>query len=803
MWKLHQKNPLIAIVVTFALGITAAKFIIPYPLSLWLLISISLLTILFFLNSLLKKYIAFWLLAALFLAGTVRLHVAAWVLPGHHLLNQDLMQMDWVEGSILETHYAQEKYDCYLLAAEKLHKAGATVHVCGKILFRLPVDLRKFPYGQKLRIFGQLGIPPPKRNPGQFNYQAYLAAQDIYHVYENGQIDSIIYLGTGARNWFLCGLINPLRDYCSTQFNHYLKVPTAGLLNALITGEKQDLNQETINRFKELGVIHVLAISGLHVGYIILFVFTLFSVLRFSQKYKIMGLGLVLIIYVTLVHFISPVLRAALMAVLFLLGEMYERKVSAYNILAGAALLILIWEPRELFQVGFQFSFLGILSLIYGPEKVEQLLPVGRLLQNTYADSTVIHYFLKWIWYPLRVSIAAVLINIPLTVYYYGAIPTYAVLANLIVIPAVGIIVFLGIFLLLGAGLSHWLAAGIGGIINLLDQILSRIVKIISGFPGSYINVPYPAFWHVALWTVIAFLVLNSKNIRARKSLIIVLLMYSIYLICTLERSREKIQAAFLDVGQGDAGCLIFPNRHLIIIDAGDKVGEWDSGQNTVLPYLKSVGILHAQYAVLSHPHDDHIAGFYSLLQIINLDTLVVSRYHYPSQTYSELLSLCRGRGIFVRYVQKGDWLYPDPSCRVYIFHPDSSYTALTGNDGATCNNNSIVLKVQYGQNGILYLGDLQKEAEESILFYNDFLECEILKAAHHGAANATSVNLLNEVQPLCAVISVARKNKFNHPSALTLDRLNNLQICTYQTSKQGAVIFEITMHGIRKVDWH
>jgi competence protein ComEC len=306
----------------------------------------------------------------------------------------------------------------------------------------------------------------------------------------------------------------------------------------------------------------------------------------------------------------------------------------------------------------------------------------------------------------------------------------------------------------------------------------------------------------VALWTVIAFLVLNFKSVQVRKSLLIMFLMYSIYLICTLERSREKIQAAFLDVGQGDAGCLIFPNRHLIIIDAGDKVGEWDSGQNTVLPYLKSVGNLHAQYAVLSHPHDDHIAGFYSLLQIVELDTLIISRYHYPSQIYSELLSLCRRRDIFIRYVEKGDCLYPDPSCRVYILHPDSSYTALTGNDGATCNNNSIVLKVQYGQNGILYLGDLQKEAEESILFYDNFLECEILKAAHHGAANATSVNLLNEVQPLCAVISVARKNKFNHPSPHTLDRLNDQRIRTYQTSQQGAVIFEIGMENIKKIDW-
>jgi competence protein ComEC len=802
MGVVHQKNPLIVIFVIYAAGILAGKFVIPYPLSLWLLILSNLLLIIIFRCPFFKKYSTPWILGELLLAGALRFHLAAWLLPVHHLVHQDLSWVDWVQGTVLETHYSREKGDRYLLSADSLHEIGGNKPACGKILFHVPAGMNKFHYGQRLRIFGQPETPPTQRNPGQFNYRDYLAARDIYHFYSYGQIDSIMYRGQGDRNWFLYRVINPLHDYCGCQLNRYLQTPAAGLLNALLLGEKQDLSQETIGRFKELGVIHVLAISGLHVGYIILFVFTLFSLLRFSKKYKILGLGLVLIIYVNLVRFVSPVLRAALMAILFLLGEISERKVSAYNILAGVALLILVWEPRELFQVGFQFSFLGVLALIYGPAKVERLLPMRKWLRDVFPDNRGIEYFLKGVWVPLQVSMAVVMINIPLTMYYYGAIPTYAVIANLVVIPLVGIIVFLGIFLLIASGFSNWLAAGIGEIINWLDSVLSWVVQIISGFPGSYIDVPYPKFWQVVLWTVVIFLVLNFKDTRIRKPLLAILSLYAIYLICTADRTGRQIQAAFLDVGQGDASCLVFPNHNTMLIDAGDRQAAWDSGQNTLLPFLKHAGILHVQYAVISHPHDDHIAGFYSLLQKITLDTLVISHYQYPSAIYSDIISLCRRSNIFIRQVQKGDCLYPDRSCRVYVLHPDSQYTVLRKIDGATCNNNSIVLKIQYGQNGILFTGDLQREAENSILLYKEFLECEILKVAHHGAVNATSVNLLNYVQPLCAVISVGRKNKFNHPSTQTLNRFSEKNIPCYQTSQQGALIFEIGREQIRRVNW-
>jgi competence protein ComEC len=490
------------------------------------------------------------------------------------------------------------------------------------------------------------------------------------------------------------------------------------------------------------------------------------------------------------------------MAILLLLGEYSERKVSVYNILAGAALLILLWEPRELFQVGFQFSFLGVSALVYGPAKLDQLLPLRGWLLDKFPDRIWVKYLLKWIWNPFRISLAAVLINLPLTIYYYGAIPTYAVIANLLVVPLVGLIVFLGIFLLLTASFSHWLAAGIGALINCFEQFLNQGVTILSDFPASYIEVSFPRFWQAGLWTIAVFLLLNAGNSRARRSLLAVILLQVFSLVYRPEPAGSQLQVTFLDVGQGDAACLVFPNKQAMLIDAGDKFEKWDSGLNTILPFLKKEGLMQLRYFVISHPHDDHIAGFYSLLSKVGVDTLIISNYMYNSQIYRQILSSCQRYDIYIRRVQKGECLYPDPCSRVYILHPDSSYTSSLGQDGSTCNNSSLVLKIQYGQNGILFCGDLQSEAEKSILSYGDFLECELLKVAHHGAANASSLDLLRQVQPLCGIVSVAEKNKFRHPSVQTLQRFSAQGIPLYRTSNDGAVMFEIGLYKIKKINW-
>ena len=211
---------------------------------------------------------------------------------------------------------------------------------------------------------------------------------------------------------------------------------------------------------------------------------------------------------------------------------------------------------------------------------------------------------------------------------------------------------------------------------------------------------------------------------------------------------------------------------------------------------------MRINYLVASHPHDDHIGGFIGILEYIPVDTLVMSRYKFKSKIYTEILDLCHVYDIPIRYVGRGDQLYPDSTCRVYILHPDSAHTRFIRGNGAECNNSSLVMKVQYGRNGILFTGDLEIEAEPELFGYKDFLECEIIKIGHHGSKTSSSFEFLKFVQPLVGVISVAKKNTFKHPSPGTLQRLRNMHIRTYLTSRTGAQVFYIDPDKIRKQNW-
>ena len=282
--------------------------------------------------------------------------------------------------------------------------------------------------------------------------------------------------------------------------------------------------------------------------------------------------------------------------------------------------------------------------------------------------------------------------------------------------------------------------------------------------------------------------------------LIIVLVFISIFPERALR--HQELQVVFLDVGQGDAAFLRFPNQHTMLIDAGDRSSQWDEGEKTVLPFLQSNNSLHLNYLVGSHAHNDHIGGFLSLVNSVSIDTLVLSRYYYNSILFKQLLETAKEKNIPIKNVGRGDMLSPDSTCRVYVLHPDSTYSKPKNFQGKECNNSSIVLKVQYGNNSILFTGDLEKSGEQPLLQYEYFLESEILKVGHHGSYTSTSTDLLNKVQPLVAMISVAKKNKFHHPSPMTLGRLENYGIKTYQTSRGGAIIFSIGTENITKINW-
>jgi len=765
-------------------GIIAGRYLLPLRAVFWL--------VLFLLPAALFQYWRNRTIAAntilcilLLLAAACRYHLAASLFPQNHLFVSSFLETTGVCGTVSDAIYRRDGRDRYIMCAESLTTAGKSLPVVGKFLLQTKIPGRRFKYGDRLLIKVPLQEVKENNTPGQFDYRAYLRDRDIYGLVSLNPADSVQLLSENNGSQWVQRAIIPVREYCRQTFRKNLPDHSAALLQALILGEKQDLDAEMTGQFQKAGVVHVLAISGLHVGFIIAFVFSVVTFLRFGRPAKMLTLISVLVVYIVMIRFKTPVIRASLMAVLFMGGQLLERRTSVYNIISASLTMILLFDPRELFQAGFQFSFTAVLSIVYGYQKLDQLwLPEEPVRRS----QPWRNYLRKWIGTPFLVSLSAVSGTLPLSLYYYGLIPVYAVFANLIIIPLTGLIVFLSLFMLLLQPLGSVFAAGLGEAITALHTSLQLVVTQCIQLPFASVLTVIPSVFQIILMFAGLLILINYNNIRPSLWFTCLVLTASAIILVQPGRQHRGVEISFIDVGQGDAAFLTFPNGKAMLIDGGDRSRYWDNGARVLLPYLQSSGKLHLDYLIGSHAHNDHIGGFLYLLEHLRIDTLVLSPYSYHSFLYRQVHEKASATGTFLKTVMRGDQLKPDRNCRVYVLHPDSASAGAKSFSGSACNNSSLVIKIQYGENAVLFTGDLEKEGEIPVLSYGDFLECEVLKVGHHGSLTSTSDTFLRQVDPIAAVISVGEKNRFKHPSPWTLHRITQHGSKPLLTSREGTI---------------
>jgi competence protein ComEC len=779
-----DRYPFLIIGIALISGIIAGRYLLPVRTVFWLVFLLSPAALFLYWR---KRTPAgdMFLFLLLMLAAAGRFHLAATLIPKNHLSFYLSSQPTGVCGVVSDAIYRRNGSDNYIMCSESLTMAGKCIPVQGKFLLQSKDPGRRFKYGDRLLI--KAAVRPLKGNntPGQFDYRTYLRDRDIYALVSLSAADSVHLLSENNGSQWVQRIIVPARTYCRRTFSKNLPLASAALLQALILGEKQDLDSQMTSQFQKAGVIHVLAISGLHVGFIIAFVFSALTLLRIRRPARMIVLITVLVVYMAMIRFKTPVIRASFMAVLFMGGQLLERRTSVYNIIFASLTMILLFDPRELFQPGFQFSYMAVISIVYGYNKFITLWPPAESAPHS---NPWRHYIRKWIGTPFLVSLSAVLGTLPLSLYYYGLIPVYAVLVNLIVIPLTGLIVFLSLFLLLFQPLGSVFASGLGQLITALHTVLQIVVDQFIRLPFASLLTIIPGLILIVLMYAGILVLINYTSFRPLVWLGCLALISLFIFLSLPDRQHRGVQISFIDVGQGDAAFLSFPNGKKMLIDGGDRSRYWDNGARVLLPYLQASGALHIDYMVGSHAHNDHIGGFLYLLEHLDIDTLVLSPYVYNSFLYRQVREKASLNGVFLKTVRRGDQLWPDRNCRVYILHPDSQFAAVKNLSGKACNNSSLVIKIQYGENAVLFTGDLEKEAERPVLSYGDFLESEVLKVGHHGSLTSTSDSFLQQVDPIAAIISVGEKNRFKHPSSWTLYRLRKHGSKPLLTSKQGTI---------------
>lgn len=652
---------------------------------------------------------------------------------------------------------------------------------------RLDLDL-----GDTLDVQLNLFEPRSKRNPSDFDYKAYLAARGIY--LEGFLADTISIDIHPSDDVRLDGFMIGVKGRISEHFRTYLSQRSAGILSALILGERSEVDESTREDFSNTGVIHVLAVSGLHVGYVTLILITVFGVLRPPHSLQVVlvifGLGF----YVLLTGSAASVMRASFMASLILLATLLERRTDIYNTLAAAALVILLLDPNQLESIGFQLSFSAVVSIV-------SIFPVLRSKVPTFeiSLSPLLTKFLNGIVDLFLVSLSAQLGTLAFTVYYFQKIPLISLLANLVVVPTIGLIVGTGMaFLSLGMILPI-LAEFWAALLETIIMLMLWFVSICANVPWAFLTTRSIGLMELLLLLLGVFNLVNPRSDLRWKIWIILPLIWAHMLIWPEITKSQYLEVVMLDVGQGDGLVVHTPNHKTMVVDAGLQFGGKDMGKDAISPYLRSQGIKDIDLLVLSHPHNDHIGGAQYLVENHRVRKVLLQDVEYDSYTYGQLLRAIDSLKIPIQSVHAG---LMDSTLAPAYFRITGPAQFDSSDQPSNVNDVSIVMQLFYGMTSVLMTGDAEHDVEEDQLAFGSLLRSDIIKVPHHGSKTSSTKRYVEYANPEIALISLGQKNKYEHPAPSTMKKYEDLGVRIHRTDLEGAIIYRSDGKEWEHYDW-
>ncbi len=737
-----------------------------------------------------KFDISHWLLLVLFLLmGVIHLELhTRHTPPGLISHFADLPGLVSVEGVIIRPVEQRGSIFSTTLRIDSMWVLDSVWPASGACLLQMYEKCDELEYGHRIVARGQLRLPSGERNPGDFNYQKYLAAQDIHAIFRVSAAAHIVMLNRGEGHPIMARVVYPVREFVLRAVDASLDGQPAALLKALLVGVRGEVDTGVRDAFANAGVIHVLAVSGLHVGFVLVALIGLFSFLRIPNPWRILLVMVALVFYALLTGLKPSVVRATVMAIVYLGGQMLQRRAHLLNTLSIAALIILMLSPLDLFEPGFQLSFAALLGIIFIYRRLSALTSPLKVHLAERGQVFLLHVLNLFL-----VSVAAQLATLPLTIYYFNRFSLIALLTNLVVIPAVGIIVALGMVAVLVFLFSPFVSSVYFNVVWLLMQFVLFFVDAAQRLPFAYFVVPRPSVWFFLFYLMAVLLFINWRSMTWKKTLLFaVLILMNGYVWSHLGKTDHRLSIIFFDVGQGDSALIEFPNGRRMLVDAGDNTEYVDYGERVIYPYLVRNGIRKIDDVLVTHAHSDHNGGVLYLLNRQCVGRLIKTHLQADVQLDSLIEAAAVLHQVPIRYVKSGDTLSVDPGVLLMVLHPTPSFIQQANGNADELNNSSIVLKCVYHNQHILLAGDAEIPAEQKMLAYGDLLNSDILKCAHHGSQSSSDSLFRYKVNAEYAIVSVAKFNRFGLPSETLLQHfeLEGTTVC--RTSDRGAIRFLI-----------
>ncbi|MBS2031516.1 MAG: DNA internalization-related competence protein ComEC/Rec2 [Deltaproteobacteria bacterium] len=653
--------------------------------------------------------------------------------------------------------------------------------------------------GERIRILARLFVSRPPANPGEADAleRDRDRGVDVHAVLRPGELLRLEPAGLGQR------IAQRLRRRFEQLAADAIADPAArALVVTLAVGDRSGLSPDVNEHFNASGLAHILSVSGLHIAVV---AFGLVAIVRWlllrwprlarrADAGRLAGLLALPAIwgYVALTGSEVPAVRSGIMASVLIAARSLRREPEPFTSLAWAAVLCLAVDPSQLHDLSFQLSFLAVLGLMTLSKPLRERIPVQPPMRGAQGWRSWPSRAREHVLSGAATSLAASLATAPLVAAAFHRESVVAVAANLVALPVASALTAV-------AALAAALAP-IGPVATLLLHVAGPLAKLLiavaDGFgqlPFAQVRVAAPSLSTTLLYyAALAAFALVGLERRALRVGLGAALALGLLGAWRAERPRldDALTVTFLAVGQGDAAVLRFPGGDTIVIDGGGEVGShFDPGAQILAPFLWERGVTRLRAVALSHPHPDHALGLIGLGPLVPADELWIASDHEAGGLLEELEHAYAGATL--RSLSRGDPLPGLGGARIDVLGPAprAHFDAV--------NDQSLVLKVTYGDVSFLFPGDAEAPAEQALLEHPEALASTVVKAPHHGSNTSSTEAFVRATRAHAVVFCVGEGNRFHFPHEVVRERWAEAGCRLFRTDRDGAITFRTDGHGV------
>lgn len=650
--------------------------------------------------------------------------------------------------------------------------------------------------GQQVFLYGKAGVVNPAGNKGSFDAKQYYFSLGI-----TGTVSATAIRVTDAAYHRLDQAFFQIKKELQEHYTTYMGSSAAGVVSSMLLGDRSYLSEETETLYRQGGISHILAISGLHVSLLGMAVYRLLQKSVFGKKGAIPVTCGIVVLYGRFVGAGVSTKRAVIMFLLLLFSEVLGKTYDTLSAMSVSAVLLLWNSPGAIYTAAFQLSY----AAACGASVLPVLFREKEGVEVPKKSSA------------LFFGAAMQLVTFPFTVVHFFEYPLYGFLVNPVVLPFMTILLLCAFFC--GCFGMLWSAPGyfFAGAVRVILWLYEFVCKLAGKLPFSLLLFGQPTWGQVGVYFLLLvcsllFLQWREKQAKWRKrggTWLLALLLAGLPL-CLLPLPAAPLETAFLDVGQGDAVVLREQEGTVITIDGGSSSVQ-NVGKKRIAPYLKAKGIRVIDCAFLSHADNDHVSGIKELLAAmpvlsayrlsaagyrgnILIKRLVLPKLEEPDASYLELAELAREKNVEVYYMEAGETICFGEKLSFACLSPEKT-VAYEDKNAA-----SLVLLATYGSFDVLLTGDIDTKSEAGLVERQVLkdAEIEVLKVAHHGSATSSSEAFLTMVKPAFSIISCGEGNRYGHPHDKTLEALRKSGTKELRTDRLGCITIKVWRDGYR-----